>query len=134
MPGYLIPSDLKHVPTDKLARSEGAVAIHKGQLISLPTIVPQQRADGCCVFFKQGLCEIHEHSPWGCRRFNTCEPSTLKVENDRQQGLRRVMADLEKNGPYAQLWRELPEAKPRNERKKHFEALISKEEHHGKAT
>ena len=127
MPGYLAPSDLPHFQVSDLQASEGAVVVKDGQTIRLPSIVPKQRQDGSCVFLDDsGGCTVHEHSPYGCRMFNSCEPDSFRVEVARQEGLIELYDDLLDNGPYAQLHAILPPARPRAERKAAFARAIKK--------
>jgi Fe-S-cluster containining protein len=96
MPGSLAPGDLERIapPHEPLRKdwvaenflaSEGTLIMDPktGDSFRLPTIVPRQKEDGSCVFFENGRCSIHEHSPYGCRMFD--------LHMDHEQGRERSM-------------------------------------------
>src|SRR5947209_5527237 len=78
LPGALAPRDLPIIAehlgytdptkfaTECLLASDGALVVHQGRTISLPTLVPSNGADGFCRFLKAGRCTIHAVSPFGC--------------------------------------------------------------------
>jgi Fe-S-cluster containining protein len=55
--------------TTHFAASEGALVSGPMGVVRVPTIVPQQRDDGTCVFFDRDSeqCKIHSVAPYGCR-------------------------------------------------------------------
>lgn len=87
MPGSLIPSDLPRIQAhagdtsaeflmEHFEVSEGTVVakIVNGVpvMIDIPSIVPAQRKDGSCVFLaRDGHCQIHAVSPFGCSRHDS---------------------------------------------------------------
>jgi Fe-S-cluster containining protein len=91
MPGFLVPGDLERIAayldtplTDEfIARnfrvaSGGTVPFEMvGKTLPRPAmvLVPDQRPSGDCVFFQNGLCQIHPVAPFGCRMFEWCHPS-----------------------------------------------------------
>lgn len=78
MPGALAPGDLELIaehlgekPDGEFAlkyfeASEGAMVWTLGRVFRVPSIVPARKADGSCVFLKEGRCEIHPVAPSGC--------------------------------------------------------------------
>lgn len=85
MPGCLGPGDAERMaeaqgvdPRDQdafyrwaescLAASDGALVLDRESAVPrrIRTIVPQQRADGSCVFLDDGCCGVHAVSPFGC--------------------------------------------------------------------
>lgn len=120
MPGYLVPEDLEHLPVEHLRSSSGALVIKDGVPMQIPTIVPASRPDGSCVFYANGKCTVHAHSPWGCRAFNVCETDTPDVQMRRQIGLALVYQDHLEGGPYHQLTKSLPPAEDLGKRKQRF--------------
>ena len=82
IPGNLIPEDLEVMQArlgmeapefekwceTKLLASPGAIAAKDGQQFRIPTIVPDRKADGSCIFLNDdGSCGIHKMAPFGCR-------------------------------------------------------------------
>lgn len=85
-PGYLIPGDIerihKHVAPDLtreafaekyLDASRGATVMIVGcGETNVPTLVPQAKEDGTCIFLgADDRCTIHEVSPFGCAFFDS---------------------------------------------------------------
>lgn len=126
-PGYLLPSDLEHFDQDDLRASEGMTIFVMGRVIQLGTIVPAQKSNGECVFYKDGNCTVHEHSPYGCRMFSVCEPKELQVDFEQKQhyGVVEIAKDKDADGPYSSLRKKLLPAKPLKERKEAFHALLT---------
>lgn len=125
MPGYLEAYDLQRIPHEHLASSEGALVVDAGRIMRIPTIVPQQKHNGECVFFEGGLCTIHVYAPYGCRSFNTCSVDLpVEVERDNHRVLRELLDDHEQDGPYTQVRTTLPPAAPMNLRRQAFESLL----------
>jgi len=117
MPGYLDVSDLENIPIEHLARSAGATVMdhESGETFSIPTIVPKQQANGHCVFYRDGLCDVHEHAPFGCRMYSACDDS-----DSTQIGLpvlQEIARDRAYDGPYAQAITMLPLARPLEQRR-----------------
>jgi len=94
MPGYLVPSDLPNFDPKDLAQSEGAVVIHNGVQKNVPTVVPKTNERGECVFFANGRCTVHDHSPFGCRMFSMCD-DTDDREQLRHIGLEQIFENQE---------------------------------------
>lgn len=86
-PGCLVPADLpaladaigvsvQQLAEDHLDAGRGAligrVDARTGRCVGvtrIPTLVPKREPDGCCHWFKDGLCEVHAAAPAGCRYF-----------------------------------------------------------------
>jgi len=129
MPAALIPSDLEHIPHDKLCASEGTDIIEpSGNRLHALTIVPQQKPDGSCVFFDKGVCTIHEHKPYGCRKFSACSEDVLHAAMFSSHMYRSILKDADSDGPYARLWHNLPSAMPIAERKERYHQCQAKAE------
>lgn len=87
MPGCLVPGDLERIQEfvgdprpefilENFVVSDGAkvAKVISGTpcIISVPSIVPAQKADGSCVFLDENdRCKIHPVSPFGCSRLDT---------------------------------------------------------------
>jgi Fe-S-cluster containining protein len=118
MPGALVPRDLPiiaaHLGYDDVRRfadecllaSEGAKVRIEGRVISLPTLVPANGADGFCRFLKGGRCTIHAVSPFGCAYF---DHHLSHIEFDRRANTlcAELLADLQRQGEYSRLCEEL---------------------------
>jgi hypothetical protein len=115
--GYLIPADQQRLrqqfdgdadfirwASGHLLASPGALVVRGGRLGRIPTVVPARRADGSCVFLTpEHRCAIHALAPYGCAFFDAHQPAD---EADRRscRGLRAILEDWWKAGPYAELW------------------------------
>lgn len=101
-PGPLIPGDLERIAAyrgvtapDEVRRfakqyfcaSEGGkfAKIIRGamRVFTVPTVTPQQRSDGTCVFLEDGKCSIHPVSPYGCSHYDTHMPKLQADERTR---------------------------------------------------
>jgi Fe-S-cluster containining protein len=115
VPGVLIPSDVgelaralgyadaERFASDSLCVSEGAtMAVSDGRVVSLPTLVPRSRADGSCVFYRQGRCAVHRVSPFGCAYFDA-HMDDAEHQRRTAHGYGLIWADREAGGPYAAL-------------------------------
>lgn len=122
MPGYLVADDLPFFNVKDLRSSEGATILTHGRVLKLPSLVPAQKENGECVFFDQGRCTVHEHSPYGCRMFSAC--ATEDDQLQRHDGVRMLYESHRLNDEYAQLTRTLPKARKRAERKDAFERML----------
>lgn len=128
MPGYLAPDDLYQIPLDKVCASDGALVIHQGVPMRIPTIVPKQKSNGECVFFENGLCSIHDHSPYGCRSVSACQPDTQRQRDESNLVLFSIVQKIASGGLYWVLSQLLPRAKPLRERRQAFEVLFKTEQ------
>ncbi len=81
MPGFLLPSDLdRMVPADtepftwaetNLLASPGALVMKGNTYFRIPTLVPATTSTGSCKnLTSEGLCAIHDISPFGCAFFD----------------------------------------------------------------
>ena len=91
MPGFLIPADLDRMipagadPLDwaerNLLASPGALVSKGGHVVRIHTLVPAIKPDGSCInLADEGLCRIHETSPFGCAFFS-CGPEVPNLAN-----------------------------------------------------
>lgn len=118
MPGCLVPGDLERIQEfvgdqrpefvlENFVASDGAKVAKqiKGTtyVISVPSIVPAQRADGRCVFLdEQDRCKIHPVSPFGCSRHDT---HLSAAEGNRRMtwGVTVQIEAHQQNAPYS-MW------------------------------
>jgi Fe-S-cluster containining protein len=112
MPGILAPGDLDTIAeyvgvnepdekwvSDHFAASEGAMVITlTGEITRIPTIVPKQKADGCCVFLTaENKCSVHPVSPMGCRCFNICGGPNETEEQTSKAILSSIAQNIDYN-------------------------------------
>lgn len=110
--GCLIPADLgRMIPKDadpfrwaeeNLLASPGALVMKDGEFFRIPTLVPAIQADGACInLTEEGLCSIHENSPFGCAFFDCgSEPPGIM-----QKGLVQIhLAFSDVTNLYTALW------------------------------
>lgn len=117
IPGYLIPADLERlhalepkVPWEDWARdhleaSPGALVVVAGETIRIPTLVPRMAImwKGCH-WLRRERCAVHEVAPFGCAFFSVCSMDARIDDYLTQEGLRAVMEDWARGGPYSVLW------------------------------
>lgn len=107
--GYTVPEDLGQFAVENLRASTGwklgvrdqttgAVV----QVISLPTLVPARQPNGHCKFRKEGRCEIHDVSPFGCAFFDNHMDDTTAAARIRPS-LEAVADDFAAAGDYTRL-------------------------------
>ncbi|GIW80818.1 MAG: hypothetical protein KatS3mg105_2625 [Gemmatales bacterium] len=71
-----------------------------------PTLVPARQADGSCHWLFNGLCAVHEHSPFGCAFFDShMSPEEARRRADATIAARR--RDAEIGGLYYRVWMHL---------------------------
>ena len=122
VPGALVPSDLDRlIPQDDdpfrwaeehLLASPGFRMMNGlGEtLIQIPTLVPKRQENGHCHWLQNGLCSVHENSPFGCAFVSQCQQTPKQAE------LRIIAARLEREKAfqeghlYAQIWNRLWDA------------------------
>ena len=89
MPGSVHPDDLPRFATmlglevdsvefmrwfvAHFVASDGVIGVRNGRIVRVGSIVPRQRANGHCVFLKEGRCSIHAASPFACGYFDCSE-------------------------------------------------------------
>lgn len=118
MPGCLVPGDLERIQDfvgdhrpefvlEHFVASDGAKVAKKIKdttyIISVPSIVPAQKADGSCVFLDENnRCKIHPVSPFGCSRHDT---HMSKEEGDRRMtwGVTAQIEAHQQGAPFS-LW------------------------------
>ena len=151
MPGMMSPEDVVQVATycgsspdddieqfkdwttDHLAASEGATVImSNGTTRRIPAIVPQQHANGQCVFLdKNDRCTIHPVSPFGCRQFKVCDGDDQELDNKKSRSALNVIS---MHTPYQALHNFLEEsgatAPPVLDRKQKLEELLEGDRPH----
>lgn len=117
MPSFLIPEDiprmmatLNYTDAERFARenllaSPGAMAVRAGQIVRIPTLVPQRHPEDTACKFRspEGLCTIHERAPYGCSHFDKhmSEEETLERKTAAFLEIERAWAT---KSLYAQLW------------------------------
>lgn len=121
VPGALIPADLHRIyehlnehdivkfAFNNLLASPGAIICARGELITIPTLVPARGADGACRFLKEGRCSIHAVSPFNCAFFGH-EQSREEADALSMRGLVEIAKAWQRGDLYAQLWIMLHEA------------------------
>jgi len=117
MPGSLAPGDIErianfcgvecdsHFLESHFAASDGPIVRIKDKDglkdTHIPTIVPQQKEDGSCVFLDENnKCSIHPVAPFGCRNFKVCDPPSYEDSCKSAHMLREVVATRE----YLMAW------------------------------
>jgi Fe-S-cluster containining protein len=131
MPGYLDVADAKAVmqgdglPEDMLASSEGATILDRStnQVMRIGTITPRiDPLTGACVFYSNGLCEVHSIKPYGCACAKVCDerPQT------EQEVMRTVavLQDIMASTAYQEMREHLPKAEPLSDRKGRLHRLL----------
>jgi hypothetical protein len=113
MPGFLIPSDLgRMIPVtadpfawavENLQASPGALVARDGRTFRIPTLVPASRSDGSCIHLRDGRCNIHAVSPFGCAFFGCGAAGGPALSGT---GLRTIAA-AGVGSLYHRLWRHL---------------------------
>lgn len=119
VPGCLAPPDVPRLAahlgyadvlafaSDNLLASEGArVVTTDRKVVSLPTLVPATAPNGHCRFLKDGLCTVHAVSPYGCA-FLDAHMSDRELDARSRPLYDDILRDLESDGPYSRLWRDL---------------------------
>lgn len=136
MPGCLVPGDIERIQEfvgddsmefvlEHFVASDGAKVAKKIEgntyVISVPSIVPAQQADGRCVFLGDDeRCTIHPVSPFGCSRLDT---HMSRDEGDRRMswGVHAQIAAHQTGESYGTWWHKLADlglkAKPLAERR-----------------
>lgn len=120
IPGCLIPSDLdrieKHLggrsleawAESALLASMGATVMVNGQIINIPTLVPNRKADGSCIFLSHdNRCQIWEISPFGCAFFG--HQTDEEADRMMRKGLEAIARSFALDTKYAMLWKHLYE-------------------------
>jgi len=143
IPGGLIPQDMNRITESlsvddveawslqHLLASAGAEVPLEGELCQLPTIVPDSRPDGSCVFLDNDRCTIHEVAPYGCSHLDM-HLSSRESRLRSNAGLRSIAIDWAKKGPYSRLWGALWEsgnvARSLEERRAKLDAALAETE------
>lgn len=125
LPGYLVPADVERIARhleyrnlgyfafDNLLASPGATVMNvEGHVFQIPTLVPQRKADGSCVFLDANdRCTIHPVSPYGCSFFDAHQPDG-EANRRSGRGLQEVAREwtASSRSAYAVLWKLLFEA------------------------
>lgn len=116
IPGYLIPSDIEVIAThlgyddlvqfaiENLLASPGAIVSVAGEIMRIPTLVPQRKSDQTCKFLDANKrCAIHAVSPFGCAFFH-CRMSQREADLRSCRGLQAIAREWAAGGLYAQIW------------------------------
>lgn len=92
VPGALVPSDLDRlIPSgddpfdwakDHLLASPGfrRMDAYGRIVVQIPTLVPKRQENGFCHWLEDGLCLIHDNSPFGCAFFSQCQQTAEQAE------------------------------------------------------
>lgn len=145
LPGALVPADLikmqQHIEPDAsltefadkyLVVSSGARILNPQtrQAMSVPSLAPKQRSDGTCIFYnRQGRCDIHQVSPFGCSMFDTHETESVSTPLVRDMVLQQYESHCT-GGVYHQLCQYLyakgQHATPLEDRRRAYEEMLNK--------
>lgn len=112
-PGSLVPSDIKRIEehlgepiagSTKFQLSLQTMVIMNGELTAIPTIIPQTKEDGSCIFLddETGKCKIHEVSPYGCSHFDA-HISDAEGHKRSHHGITDIIRDIRRRGKYYQI-------------------------------
>lgn len=71
-----------------------------------PTLVPARQANGSCHWHFDGLCAVHDVSPFGCAFFDS-HMSYEEAEKRREATIASRLKDKDKKGLYYQVWQHL---------------------------
>ncbi|MBY0522726.1 MAG: hypothetical protein K2R98_04985 [Gemmataceae bacterium] len=107
MPGTLDVSDLPHLcPGDRDVFSWAEEHLRALTCKPVPTLVPARQANGHCHWLIDGLCAVHEHSPYGCAFF---EAHMTDAEGERRAAatIQARRDDAAQNGLYFRVWQHL---------------------------
>lgn len=120
VPGYLVPADLNRIQAyvggpkkivawarTRLLASPGAIVRRVGgEPFRIPTIVPARQLNGHCIWLENSRCSIHPVSPFGCAFADShmSDEEGMKVSG---AGLRDILRDFNRAGPYSSLWKTL---------------------------
>lgn len=79
-------------------------------LVQIPTLVPKRQVNGHCHWLQNGLCSVHENSPFGCAFLSQCQ-QTVKQAESRNIAARLAREKAFQEGHvYAQIWNHLWDA------------------------
>ena len=115
-PGALVPSDLDRlIPqgedpflwAEEHLRASPGLVIPLGELVvSIPTLVPAKQANGHCHWLKDGRCQVHADSPYGCAFLDQHLFNREAARRNHAARLARAEA-FQKNSLYSQIWQHL---------------------------
>lgn len=91
---------------EHLEASTATKVMVKGEVLSVPTIVPRKK-DGVCHWLKNERCSIHENKPFGCAYFDRHQS---KRESDARSSwaLKEIIeASSEESLVYLDTWKHL---------------------------
>jgi len=118
MPGFLVPSDLTRlIPPDAdpflwaethLRASFGALLPSPEGMRWIPSLVPAKAINGHCHWLKDGHCEVHEVSPYGCA-FLDQHMSNREAQRRWKAGREARWDEMVCEGLYEKLWVHLSE-------------------------
>ena len=115
VPGYLVPSDLERlIPDgdDPLAWAEENLRASPGFAIpelnvSIPSLVPRRQQTGHCHWLQDGLCTIHERSPYGCAFLSQCKQTDGEAARINTAGRTARLKSFEDGTLYSEIWKHL---------------------------
>jgi len=119
MPASLAPGDIdtiaKHIGVEpdsefisnNFRASLGSeVQTTRGERLAVSTIVPAQHSNGRCVFLgSRDQCTIHEVSPFGCSRFNSCDEPETEEKQDADHRREAFVKAIVSSIDYRLLWK-----------------------------
>jgi len=121
IPGYLLPDDIERLMkavgeenlytfgAQYLSASPGAVVMRNGEILRIPTLVPNRQSDGTCHWFNRGLCAVHAVAPFGCAFFD-CSMNMEEADRRSSAGLQILLyhwdeyKSLGTASHYVKLW------------------------------
>ena len=79
-------------------------------LVQIPTLVPKRQKNGHCHCLQNGLCSVHENSPFGCAFVSQCQQSAKQAESRNIAARLAREKAFQEDHLYAQIWNHLWEA------------------------
>lgn len=119
MPGFLVPSDLDRlIPegVDPYCWAEEHLRASPGLrltdpetrvTINIPSLVPAKAATGHCHWYVNGLCAVHDNSPFGCAYYKQCQQTSTQADKISWAGRHARAVAFEGEHLYAKLWTHL---------------------------
>lgn len=119
LPGALVPSDLDRLipPDDDTFRwAEEHLSASPGfrlmndlgeTLLQIPTLVPKRQPNGHCHWLTNGMCSVHENSPFGCAFLSQCQQTGQQAELRNIAARQARERAFEEDQLYAQIWNHL---------------------------
>lgn len=142
MPGSLAPGDAQNIANYMhrefdcnflemyFDASSGTMVMTPQGPMTVPTIVPKQKANGECTFLtKDHKCSIHRVAPYGCRNFTVCNHGGDETEQYSKSAAQIAAILMESGKTYLWNWSHLMstgnEAAPIQRRRGAFEKELN---------